>query len=86
MTDLMPKLKYCLFAVSQPTQKICATPQILLPFKGGEKKILKFLFRSVPCFSKVPVSGVFGILVVFPWFVSTGLTLTFVRFSGTSEN
>jgi hypothetical protein len=38
MTDLMPKLKYCLFAVSQPTQKIRATPQILLPFKGGGEK------------------------------------------------
>ena len=46
----------CLPSADQP-QKICAV------FKFFYFLFLKFSFWSVPCFSKVPVSCIFGILV-----------------------
>jgi hypothetical protein len=62
--SLGPKLKYCLFVVSIPTQKnLRDSKDFIAVFK-----LLFFYFRnfrSVPCFSKVPVSGIFGILIVF---------------------
>jgi hypothetical protein len=67
ITCMRPKLKYCLFAVSRPTQKnLRDSKDFIAVFKIKKIVFPKFSFRSVPCFSKVPVSSIFGILVVFP--------------------
>ena len=62
-----PKLKYCLFAVSRPTQKnLHNSKDFIAVFKIKKFIFPKFSFRSVPYFSKVPVSGIYRIFVVFP--------------------
>jgi hypothetical protein len=57
-----------LFVCRQPTdpKKSARLKRFYCRLKKKKKIFPKFSFWFVPCFSKVPVSGIFGILVVFP--------------------